>query len=444
MTIETQESSIIYTGDGTSTAFAVPFPFMAKEDLQISTGTGEPGDEDTYLVLGLDYAVTGEGEDGGTVVLASPLADGLKIAILRRTPQTQTTDYPEGGDFPAQSHEEALDKLTMEVQELRDDLARSPGLQPTAGGTGQQVIVEMAQWYDETKANAASAATDATRAETAAGEAEHSAANAKADADRAAALVDPASLASSVYNVRKPFVVETAVASGSVLPLPGYYYPTRDVLTLYYGGLTCTPRKTGVESSGRYQYEEIGDDPNAVSDQVRVWFDVAVGDVFDMWVVASAAGRNIDEIEQLVVTAQEAATASEGAAISAANDADRAEAAAQTVPDVSTASDGQVPVARDVSGTMVARYEDPPSPSVSEETKALPSDLQAGTPYTVPSYIVGARKLQIYVGGIYYTKGVDADTAQYQENGTSGSVSTSITFFDDQPAGAMITAISAG
>lgn len=456
MTIETQQVSVIYEGDGASARFAVPFPFPDKTTLQVYTGTGELGSADALLALGRDYEVEGSGDNGGTVVLPSPLAAGLKIAILRFVPYTQLVDYPEGGDFPAQTHERALDKLTMEVQQLQDLFTRTPYGPPTSGGSGREIISEMLEWYQASGQSAASAAGSAASAaasernaaESAAGSA-MSAAQAKADADRAAAITDQASLASSVYNVRKAFVAEQPVPAGGVLTLPGFYYPTRDVLFLSYEGTVCTPRLPGVEPAGEYQYEEVGDDPDALSNQVIVRFDVAAGDVFDMWVVASAAGRNVAEIEALVARAgdysadaAESVTAAAVQADRAEDGAERAETAALALPDISTALDGQVIAARSVGGGMRAGYEYPPSSPVTRQHGALPADLPAGTPYAVPGYIVGASKLLVFMDGVLCEPGDSASTATYRESGISGSTSTEIIFFDNLSAGTEITAVA--
>ena len=394
-------------------------------------------------------------------MLASPLASGMKLAILRFVPYTQLIDYPEGGDFPAQTHEFALDKLTMEVQQLQDLFTRTPYGPPTSGGSGQDIINEMMEWYQETgqaagaaAASAAAAATSEQNAANSAAASALSAAQSKADADRAAALVDPAALASSVYNVRKPFVADVAVPSGGVLTLPGYYFPTRDVLDLRYAGLSCVPRKAGVETAGAYQYEEIGANPDVESNQVRVFFDVAVGDVLDMWVVASAAGRNIQEIEALVVLARAAESGAVTAAAEAATsvteaetqadraetEADRAETAAAVIPTpVSGTDEGKTLVVRGVAYHL----EQPPSPSIAKSQAILSSDLPAGSAYEVPIYVVGANKLNIYCGGLVYASGPDAASDQFYEVGSAGAISTTIKFHDTIPAGAKITAISA-
>ena len=283
----------------------------------------------------------------------------------------------------------------------------------------------------------------------------------KSPTDRAAALVDPASLASSVYNVRKPFTAEAEVAAGGVLTLPGYYFPTRDVLFLGYDGTICTPRKVGVEMAGEYQYEEIGTDPNVASNQIRVFFGVAEGDVLDMWVVASAAGRNIEELEALVGQAagyrNEAAESArqaakevgnaaaqvvlaEGEADRSKEEANRAARLVAQLPDVSIALDGQVLVAREVGGVMHADYENAPSAAVARRDEVLAGEIAAGAQYQVPLYIVGSCKLQIYFDGALCVQGLDGT---YTEDGVVGEQSTSITFNIDIAAGTDLTVIAA-
>ena len=463
MTIETQQVSVIYAGDGQSARFAVPFPYPDHTTLRVYTGTGALGSSDALLTLGADYRVEGDGCNGGTVVLPAPLAAGRKIAILRFVPYTQLVDYPEGGDFPAATHERALDKLTMEVQQLQDLFTRTPYGPPTSGSSGQDIIAEMLAWHESTGQNAAGAAQSAQsaakserNAAASAAQSAQSAAQAHADANRAAALADTASLASSVYNVRKAFVAETAVSSGGRLTLPGCYYPTRDVLFLSYEGTVCTPRLPGVEATGEYQYEEVGDNPNATSNQVVVRFDVAKGDVFDMWVVASAAGRNVEELESLVARAGEYADdaarradaagaqveRAKGEVERAKGEADRAESAGRALPDISTALDGQVIAARSVGGKMRAAYEYPPASPVTRQRGVLSADLTAGKAYAVPAYQVGACKLLVFMDGVLCDPGDSASTASYRENGVTGATSTQITFFDNLSAGTEITAVA--
>jgi hypothetical protein len=136
MTVSTTTSRADYTGNGATTAFAVPFYFLEDSHLtvlrtQISTGVI------TTLALTTNYTVSGAGNPaGGTVTcVVAPTAD-QKISILRNVPLTQLNTYVPNDPFPAASHERALDKLTMEVQQLDEAIDRAIALPPnTPAGT---------------------------------------------------------------------------------------------------------------------------------------------------------------------------------------------------------------------------------------------------------------------------------------------------------------------
>lgn len=470
MTIENQQSRVVYTANGTSTAYTVPFPFLDARHLAVSVGTGALGSTDQTLVYATDYTVTGAGAaTGGKVTMTEAVAAGKKIAIRRTVPMTQIVLYPEHDPFPAKSHEAALDKLTMIVQDLKDVAEQSTFLPPSSTGDAREVAAWMEKqvkdaegwsqtskdwsdvskgWADTSKGHATNSATSAAASAASAAAAKSSetksaayAGQAKADADRAAQLVDPVSLASGVFNVRKAQVLAAGV-SGQTIELLGYYYPARDVLYLSWNGVVLTPVKPGVEPTGDYSYEEVGTDPNVESNKVKLHFATAAGDVLDMFVVSSAAGRNIEKIEQLVATAGESAQAAKGSETAAARSAEDAHAAADTLPDISTASAGDALVAEvGPGGVMVARWQSPSAGAPPQRVDIeLIAPVAAGSVLSVPQYIVGGKKLDVYLLGLL----CDAGTAGlYLETGPAGSKSTTITLNDALETGWTVTAIVA-
>lgn len=116
MTVSSTQSYVEYNADGVTTAFTIPFYFLLNSDISVmvadSTGSiSEP-------VNGTDFTVTGAGDSGGgTLTFGTVTASGKTILIYRNPPVTQETKYYENGKFPAASHEAALDKLTMLIQE---------------------------------------------------------------------------------------------------------------------------------------------------------------------------------------------------------------------------------------------------------------------------------------------------------------------------------------
>ncbi|WP_312465703.1 phage tail fiber domain-containing protein [Atlantibacter hermannii] len=116
MTVSSTQSYIEYNGDGATTTFPIPFYFLLNSDISAlvadaSGGVSEP-------VNGISFTVTGAGTSGGGVLTANTTyPTGSTILIYRNPPVTQETKYYENGKFPAASHEAALDKLTMLIQE---------------------------------------------------------------------------------------------------------------------------------------------------------------------------------------------------------------------------------------------------------------------------------------------------------------------------------------
>ncbi|WP_261175431.1 hypothetical protein [Citrobacter freundii] len=116
MTVSTEVDHNEYTGNGVTTSFPYTFRIFKKSDLVVQVV--DLSENITELVLDTDYTVTGAGGyTGGNVVIAAPLANGYQISISRELPVTQETDLRNQGKFFAEVHEDALDKLTMLIQQ---------------------------------------------------------------------------------------------------------------------------------------------------------------------------------------------------------------------------------------------------------------------------------------------------------------------------------------
>ncbi|HBV7426233.1 TPA: right-handed parallel beta-helix repeat-containing protein [Citrobacter freundii] len=118
MTVSTEVDHNDYTGNGVTTSFPYTFRIFHKSDLVVQVV--DLSENITELTLDTDYTVTGAGGyTGGNVVLSSPLANGYQISISRELPVTQETDLRNQGKFFAEVHEDAFDKLTMLIQQVR-------------------------------------------------------------------------------------------------------------------------------------------------------------------------------------------------------------------------------------------------------------------------------------------------------------------------------------
>ena len=123
MTVSSTTSRVSYAGNGSTTAFAVPFKFLANSDLVVIKTTGST---QTTLVLSTDYTVSGAGGTSGTVTCTIAPAAGSTLVIYRDPAATQLVDYQANDPFPAETHETALDKLTMLVQRVKLVVTPSP------------------------------------------------------------------------------------------------------------------------------------------------------------------------------------------------------------------------------------------------------------------------------------------------------------------------------
>jgi hypothetical protein len=126
MTISSTTVKNSYSGNSSTTVFAYTFKIFADTDLQViirsSTGT------ETTKTLTTHYTVSGAGDaSGGNVTFTSgnTPATGETVVIRRAVPQTQAIDYIANDPFPAESHEEGLDRATMTTQQMQEELDRS-------------------------------------------------------------------------------------------------------------------------------------------------------------------------------------------------------------------------------------------------------------------------------------------------------------------------------
>ncbi len=116
MTVSSTQSYVEYNADGVTTTFTIPFYFLLNSDISVMIANSAGSISEP--VNGTDYTVTGAGDSGGGLLTFGTVsASGNTILIYRNPPVTQETKYYENGKFPAASHEAALDKLTMLIQE---------------------------------------------------------------------------------------------------------------------------------------------------------------------------------------------------------------------------------------------------------------------------------------------------------------------------------------
>ena len=143
MTVSSTTVKNSYSGNGSTTQFAYGYKIFADSDLIVIIRVNSTGAE-TVKSLGTHYNVAGAGDaSGGSITFTSGNvpASGQTVVIIREVPQTQAIDYIANDPFPAESHEEGLDRATMTTQQVQEELNRSLKISRTNTMTSTEFTV---------------------------------------------------------------------------------------------------------------------------------------------------------------------------------------------------------------------------------------------------------------------------------------------------------------
>lgn len=208
--------------------------------------------------------------------------------------------------------------------------------------------------------------------------------------DQIMAVASEGVLTPGAFNIRKPFIVNEFMPAGSTLVLPAKYFPQRDTLLIGFNGTVCIPRKDNLIEQGEYQYTEVGDNTNVLSDEIIVHFDVPAGSVFDVWILASNIERNSAEAEEAARQAKESADISvEKSEIAKEKSASAFEYAVR--------AENAAARAEGVVGTG-------PRPEV--HVVKQETDMSEGEILTTPEYTPDAGSIHVYYEGLILSKDV--------------------------------------
>lgn len=168
--IENTVASVVYTADGSQTQWTIPFVYGHAEDVKlfVKIGTADIAPVasnlfsiDTELNI-ITYPLSGD-----------PLAANDKVIVMRVTSQTQE-ESSSMLSFKSEDIERMADKLTMEVQELQEQLSRCIAFNPVDAAEGE---LDAQQYIDDLTELKDTATTQAGIATQKAGEAATSATN---------------------------------------------------------------------------------------------------------------------------------------------------------------------------------------------------------------------------------------------------------------------------
>ena len=138
MTVSSLTVKNSYNADSTTTSFAYTFPIHSTSELTVilraSNGV------ETIQTITTHYSIVDNGSAGGQVNFVSAPATGNTVVLLRDTNLTQETDYIANDPFPAETHEAALDKITLQQQELQEELDRAIKISRSNDITSSEIV----------------------------------------------------------------------------------------------------------------------------------------------------------------------------------------------------------------------------------------------------------------------------------------------------------------
>ena len=115
-----------YLGDGSRVAFTYPFPIFHPTDMELRV--------DGVPVAG-GFTVTGSGSsEGGSVILATPPANGSTVTLRRRIRVERSTDFQDNGVLRARTLNDELDRIVATMQEQREELSAAIRQDPAEVG----------------------------------------------------------------------------------------------------------------------------------------------------------------------------------------------------------------------------------------------------------------------------------------------------------------------
>jgi hypothetical protein len=153
-----------YTGNGVTTVFPYGFKILVDTEADV-IHTNVTGLE-TILILDTDYTISGIGIDaGGNVtypISGSPLPATETLTIARNVPFTQDTDLVNQDTIYSEVIETSLDRSTMMIQQLQEEVDRSIKINITSPASPDDLLTSIETSESNAAASASAASSSAT------------------------------------------------------------------------------------------------------------------------------------------------------------------------------------------------------------------------------------------------------------------------------------------
>ena len=146
-----------FTGNDTTTVF--PFTFKVFTADQVGVVLTNSSGNERYAVQGTEYTVTLNPDQntspGGLVQIPAPLATGDLLTITSHVPYLQHMDLTNHGGFYPAVLNAAMDRATIQIQQLNEQVGRAVKTPVSSGSTPEALVNELL-----TGANVATAAAE--------------------------------------------------------------------------------------------------------------------------------------------------------------------------------------------------------------------------------------------------------------------------------------------
>ena len=220
MTVSNTTVKLTYAGNGSNRTFGITFPLLSAAHLRVVVT--DPDGVETNITS--NYAINTALNALTYPTIASgldPLATGYTITLVRQTPLTQEIDLEAGMSLDAAELEHGYDKLTLAVQEVKEEVDRAvktsvSGSAPATAEAYMEAITAAKEAAESAANSAAGSASEAVIAQATAAasatEAATSAASASSSADTATSAAVVAQSAEEGAQIAQA-AAETAAAS---------------------------------------------------------------------------------------------------------------------------------------------------------------------------------------------------------------------------------------
>jgi hypothetical protein len=184
-----------YTGNGSTTAF--PFSFKVFSTAEVTVVQTNLSLIETTLTLGTNYTVAlnanQNSNPGGTVNMVTAPASGFLITLTSSLGYTQTLDLTNQGGFYPSTINDALDRATIQIQQLNEQVGRSVKVNISSSVSPADLINTIISSAASATTSATNAANSASNAATSATSASGSASSASTSATTATSQASAAS-----------------------------------------------------------------------------------------------------------------------------------------------------------------------------------------------------------------------------------------------------------